>query len=257
MRYLIILSITLLFSTLSSADNLDSKFLVDIGKGVSQSSHLCTLKGKATVDDVNRIDKKLHKWHDENGVNITRSRLEPLFVGASTMSYDFIAVDWMTWETFGEAWDKFMSSSSGQSIFAEYNKIMDCSRVVGSMYPMFRNASAYTDNQGVVTINWCTRKESVSQDALIARHRNYRDGLNADSPIQYWGIGYPSAGARKGQFPGEFFHWNGYADMKDYAAAENNQANNEGWRGRADYYASYADCSGPLLMTHTILKRNN
>ena len=89
------------------ADDHGSGWLVDIGEGVSQSSHLCTLKGKATLADVDKIDVKLHKWHDDNGVNITRSRLEPLFTGASTIPYDFVAVDWMTWETFGDGWDKF------------------------------------------------------------------------------------------------------------------------------------------------------
>ena len=90
----------------------------------------------------------------------------------------------------------------------------------------------------------------------MARHRTYRDGLTDDAAMQWWGIGYPSAGARKGQFPGEFYHWNTYADMKAYAKAQNNLANNEGWRGRQDYYDSYADCSGELLMTHKIVKRN-
>ena len=239
------------------ADDHGSNWLVEIGEGVSQSSHLCSLKGRATLADVDKIDVKLHKWHDDNGVKIYRNRLEPLFTGASTIPYDFVAVDWMTWETFGDGWDKFLTSSEGQSVFAAYNKIMDCTRVVGTIYPMFRKASARQDDQGVVTVNWCTRKDGVSQDSLIARHRTYRDGLTDDAAMQWWGIGYPSAGARKGQFPGEFYHWNTYADMKAYAQAENNMANNEGWRSRQDYYDSYADCSGALLMTHTVLKRNN
>ena len=42
------------------ADDHGSGWLVDIGEGVSQSSHLCTLKGKATLADVDKIDVKLH-----------------------------------------------------------------------------------------------------------------------------------------------------------------------------------------------------
>ena len=161
------------------ADDHGSGWLVDIGQGVSQSSHLCTLKGKATdLADVDKIDVKLHKWHDDNGVNIYQEPWKSRFsTGASTIPYDFIAVDWMTWETFGDGWDKFLTSSEGQSVFAAYNKIMDCTRVVGTIYPMFRKASARQDDQGVVTVNWCTRKDGVSQDSLIARHRTYRDGL--------------------------------------------------------------------------------
>ena len=256
MGHLILLITSFLFFISANADDHSSKWLVEIGEGVSQSSHLCSLKGNATLADVDKIDTKLHKWHDDNGVNITRSRLIPLFAGRSSIPYDFISVDWMTWETFGEGWDKFLSSTEGQSIFAAYNKIMDCTRVAGTIFPMYRKASARDDDEGVMTINWCTRKEGVSQDSLTARHRSYRDSLTEDAAMQWWGIGYPSTGARKGQFPGEFYHWNTYADMKAFAKAENNFANNEGWRSRQDYYDSYADCSGQLLMSHSIVKRN-
>ena len=238
------------------ADDHESNWLVEIGQGVSQTSHLCSFKGKATMADVDKLDSRINKWHENNGTKITRSRLEPLFVGNSSVPFDFVAVDWMTWETFGDAWDKFLASSEGQSIFAASNKILDCSRVTGTVYPVYRNDANATDDQGVVTINWCTKKEGVSEDALLSRHRSYRDTLTSESPVQWWGIGYPSTGARKGQFPGEFFHWNSYADMKGFAQSENNFANNEGWKGRQDYYNSYADCSGQVLMTHTILKRN-
>ena len=70
------------------------------------------------------------------------------------------------------------------------------------IYPMFRKASAKQDDQGVVTVNWCTRKDGVSQDSLMARHRTYSDGLTDDAAMLWWGIGYPSAGPRKGQLPG-------------------------------------------------------
>ena len=39
-----------------------------------------------------------------------------------------------------------------------------------------------------------------------------------------------------------------YADMKTFAAAKNAIANEEGWRARADYYTSYADCTGEHVM---------
>jgi|TARA_B100001964_G_C14201328_1_gene585951 hypothetical protein len=255
MKRIAILTAGLLLSALGSADNQGSGYLVEIGEGLSQSSHLCKLKGKATLSDVDKIDAKLHKWQDDNGVDVIRSRLTPLFVGASTIPYDFIAVDWMTWDNFGGGWDKFMSSSKGQAIFAEYNKIMDCTRVLGSVFPIMRKPAITTDNESIVTVNWCTKKDGVSQDSLSARHRDYRDRMSSTTSIQWWGIGYPSAGARKGQFPGEFYHWVDYPDMKAYAQEQNRIANNEGWKGRRDYYDSYVDCSGEILMTNTVVRR--
>ena len=55
-----------------------------------------------------------------------------------------------------------------------------------------------------MTVNWCTRKDGVSQDSLIARHRTYRDGLTDDAAMQWWGIGYPSAGHGKVNFQASF-----------------------------------------------------
>ena len=43
--------------------------------------------------------------------------------------------------------------------------------------------------------------------------------------------------------------------MSAYAKAQDRMANEEGWRSRQDYYDSYADCSGEILMNHTVVKR--
>ena len=255
MKGLTTLVALLFFASAAIGDDHESGYLVEIGEGLSLSSHICKLQGRATLADVDKIDVRLHKWQDANGLEVVRSRLEPLFVGPPTMDYDYIAVDWMTWDSFGKGWDAFMSSKEGQDIFADYNKIMECSRMVGSIYPMMRKPTVTTDDYSIVTINWCSRKEGVSQDALISKHRDYRDKTAETTTAQWWGIGYPSAGAREGAFPGEFYHWVTYSDMSAYAEAQDRMANEEGWRSRQDYYDSYADCSGEILMNHTVVKR--
>ena len=61
MGHLILLITSFLFLITANADDHSSKWLVEIGEGVSQSSHLCSLKGNATLADVDKIDTKLHK----------------------------------------------------------------------------------------------------------------------------------------------------------------------------------------------------
>ena len=85
MRKLISAILGVLTFGLVYADDHGSNWLVEIGEGVSQSSHLCSLKGKATLADVDKIDAKLHKWHDDNGKLHTFHIPNSYYVPSSTI----------------------------------------------------------------------------------------------------------------------------------------------------------------------------
>ena len=80
MKGLTTLVALLFFASAAIGDDHESGYLVEIGEGLSQSSHIYKLQGRATLADVDKIDLRLHKWQDANGLEVVRSRLEPLFV---------------------------------------------------------------------------------------------------------------------------------------------------------------------------------
>lgn len=228
-------------------DHSEDNWIVNIGEGVAQMAHICTLKNSATLNDVAEIDKKLHRFMDDADIRGFRQILTPLFaVGAQ---YDYLAFDFMDWEQLGVEWDLFLGSKTGNAIATEYAEIEDCDALVAAAYPLLRRADIRSDRTRVVAVEWCTRKDGVSADQINAKHLAIA-AANADNElVGWWGVGYPVAGVREGAFPGDFYHLVNYANMKTFAAAKNAIANKEGWRARADYYTSYADCTGEHVFT--------
>jgi hypothetical protein len=227
-------------------DHAEGNWIVGIGEGVAHMAHICTLKNDATMDDIAKIDKKLHKFLDDENIRGFRQILLPLMAVGTT--YDYIAFDFMDWEELGNEWDLYLDSKTGSEIGSDYDKVEDCDALVAAVYPLLRRAEISSDDSRVVTVEWCTRKDGVSADQLSAEHRAIATE-NADNElVGWWGVGYPLAGVRDGVFPGDFYHLVNYADMKTFAAAKNAIANEEGWRARADYYTSYADCTGEHVM---------
>ena len=108
------------------------------------------------------------------------------------------------------------------------------------------------DDDRVVTWNWCTRKEGVSADQLMAKHQSYAASIEDDEPAIGWAILVPRLGAANA--PGQFAHIMVYRDFEGLMKAQQNLSDG-GWRDRQDYYASYANCNGESVRTETIMRR--
>jgi hypothetical protein len=227
-------------------DHSEGNWIVDVGEGVAQMAHICALKSEATMNDISKIDEKLHKFLDDENIRGFRQILVPLMAVGAT--YDYIAFDFMDWEELGKNWDQYLGSKTGGVIASEYDKVEDCDALVATVFPLLRRPEISSDDSRIVTVEWCTRKDGVSADQLSAKHRAIAAENVDNELVGWWGVGYPMAGVRDGVFPGDFYHLVNYTDMKTFAATKNAIANEEGWKARADYYASYADCTGEHVM---------
>ena len=147
-------------------DHAKGNWIVGIGEGVAHMAHICTLKNDATMDDIAKIDKKLHKFLDHENIRGFRQILLPLMAVGTT--YDYIAFDFMDWEELGNEWDLYLDSKTGSEIGSDYDKVEDCDALVAAVYPLLRRAEISSDDSRVVTVEWCTRKDGVSADQLSA-----------------------------------------------------------------------------------------
>lgn len=243
---------TLLAFQVKAEDN-KATWLVDIGDAVSQTAHVCTLKNDATMKDIARIDKKLHEFMDDNDIRGARQILTPMF--AAGTSYDYIAFDFMTWEQFGKNWDLALKSKEGNGLMADYAEVEDCDAIIASVFPIMRKESNLRSDTMISTVEWCTRRPGVSQQQLGEKHRSVAAAIKDSTTATWWGVGYPAGGLRDGLFPGDFYHLVTYPDMNAFAASRNDIANNGGWKMRADYYTSYADCSGEHVLAGEVVRR--
>ena len=109
-----------------------------------------------------------------------------------------------------------------------------------------------TDNNRVVTWNWCTRKEGVSWDQLNAKHRSAAASTDYDPTSIGWAAFYPHLGGANA--PGEFAHVVIYPNVEALMERGARYAQG-GWRALDDYYTSYADCSGESARLETVMYR--
>tara|TARA_B100000405_G_scaffold217224_1_gene153734 strand:- start:583 stop:1347 length:765 start_codon:yes stop_codon:yes gene_type:complete len=246
MKNLITSAITLAFSVTSIADDHKPDWAVEIGNAVAQTVWLCDLINGSTMEDVTRIDKRLHKYLDTHQLRIKRDIILPSLDTYS--GYDYGALEWATWDEWGRAQDIFSTTEEGQSIAAAYGEIEKCNRWEASVYPIMRDASVMQDATTVATVNWCKRRPGVSTDQLISKHSEIVSRIKDTHPAVWWGVAYPELGVQQGQAPGDFYHYMIYPDYKALAKAKNSQANKEGWRNLEDYYTSYADCAGQVAV---------
>ena len=115
-----------------------------------------------------------------------------------------------------------------------------------SMHRYYHQYTKYSeDTSRVLSINWCSKKEAVSMESLMAKHLSFTNPPNPHT--LHWGIAAPAWGVRSGDIQGEFAHFVGYADMKAALADQKDIATEGGWKQRRDYFNSYADCSGENL----------
>ena len=121
------------------------------------------------------------------------------------------------------------------------------------MATLYVDDSIVEQDTRIVTMNWCSRLPGVTYDQIQDRHRSMLTNRSPDSPIVAWSIVYNGLGMRNA--PGEYMHLLSFANNAALQAYMNNYANNEGWRGRVAYEASYASCTGQNVYFAEVLHR--
>ena len=244
----------LLAGTASARGEEGANWLVPLGSAVSHTAHICQLKDGATMEDIARIDERLHESLRDRSVTGLRQIVTPLF--AVNAGYDYLAFMWSTWEEFGDLWNWITGTPEGQAMAHAWDDYESCEAVVSSVFPLLRQAVQEVSGPQVATAEWCTRKDGISQEQLGAKHRSIADANRENPLVAWWGVGYPQGGARTDAFPGEFFHLVTYRDMAAYAGAKQAIADG-GWRERGDYYSAYADCTGEHVLSVQNVFRGN
>jgi len=215
-----------------------------MGNGTTEAAQLtlCTLNSGKTLKDAEKLIPSIREVHKEIGLDSFFGLMTPLFVSRQS-TIDFIYADFVPFDELAGAWDEFMVSAAGAKLQAAIDKTATCNR---SMHRYYHQYTKYSeDTSRVLSINWCSKKEAVSMESLMAKHLSFTNPPNPHT--LHWGIAAPAWGVRSGDIQGEFAHFVGYADMKAALADQKDIATEGGWKQRRDYFNSYADCSGENL----------
>ena len=245
-----------LLCSLSSADD-HATFTggMDPQAPMNVQTQLCTLKPGKTMAQYNRLNDKYIAWSKKNGVETTFVRNMPFITHrnpnnrSKTEFVEFLVSDHAT---SGKAWDLWLSTPEGQKLNEEWQSIAQCDMKMATLNTQWANVDALnSDDSRFAMWNWCTRKEGVSVDSLIAKHaaiaKDYPDGVSNIGWFTYMPI---LGGANA---PGTFANIIVFPDMAGLMAHKQ-WLSEGGWKVRYDYY-NYVDCAGDYVMTEEVLHR--
>ena len=162
-----------LLSSLSFADD-HATFTggMDPQAPMNAQTQLCTLKPGKTMAQYNRLNDKYIAWSKKNEVETTLVRSIPFITHGNpnnrskTEFVEFLVSDHAT---SGKAWDLWLSTPEGQKLNEEWQSIAQCDMKMATLNTQWANVDALNnDDSRFAMWNWCTRKEGVSVDSLIA-----------------------------------------------------------------------------------------
>ena len=222
---------------------------------MNAQTQLCTLKPGKTMAQYNRLNDKYIAWSKKNEVETTLVRSIPFITHGNpnnrskTEFVEFLVSDHAT---SGKAWDLWLSTPEGQKLNEEWQSIAQCDMKMATLNTQWANVDALnSDDSRFAMWNWCTRKEGVSVDSLIAKHaaiaKDYPEGVSNIGWFTY----LPILGGANA--PGTFANIIVFPDMA--GLMEHKQWLSEGgWKVRYDYY-NYVDCAGDYVMIEEVLHR--
>ena len=218
-------------------------------------TQLCTLNPGKTMAQYNRLNQKYIAWSKKNGVETTYVRSLPFITHGNpndrskTEFVEFLVSDHAT---SGKSWDLWLSTPEGQKLNEEWQSIAQCDVKMATVNTQWANVDALNkDDTRFAMWNWCTRKEGVSVDSLMAKHAS----IAKDYPEGVGNIGWftyvPMIGGANA--PGTFANITVFPDVA--RLMEHKQWLAEGgWKVRYDYY-NYVDCVGDYVMIEEIMHR--
>jgi len=228
---------------------------MDPAEPMSVQAQICNLNDGVSLSDYNKVTEKYKKWAKKNDAEVALFRQFPMMThNNSNNPYpaDFVEFLVTDFENAGTSWDKWMTTKTGQKLAAEWGDVGTCHIKMGALFTQWADVEAInTDNDRIVTWNWCTRRDGVTHDDLNKAHAAFieenPDGLGNIG----WFTLYPNIGGADAA--GEFAHIVVYPDMAGLMEHQEWFAKG-GWRGRMDYY-QMADCTGEAVMTEQVLGR--
>jgi len=230
---------------------------LNLAQGNSLQMQLCTLKpGKSMASYAKVVDAYI-EWSKDNNVEVFVLRATPMFVSPpenANRGFDFMEMLLGPYEVSGRGWTQWLTGEDGRKLNAQWQEAADCNVSINTAYiAVIDQAALSARNDRVMVMNWCTRREGVSVDQLVAKHQQIASEWTAESPLKAWAIMYPGLGSRN--MPGEFAHILTFADASGLMAWQDSLANAEGWRNRLDYETSYAECIGDNVYYAEVLNR--
>ena len=152
---------------------------------MNAQTQLCTLNPGKTMAQYNRLSQKYIAWSKKHDVETTVIRANNFISHDNPdnrSNTDFIEFLVSDHETSAKGWELWLSTPDGQKLNDEWQSIAKCDLKMATVYTRWANIEAMNSSKNRFAMwNWCTRKEGISSDSLMAKHNsiaaNFPDGV--------------------------------------------------------------------------------
>ena len=217
---------------------------------VALQSSICQLKEGKTLGDLDKALGPWRKWASSNNYDSFVSQNTPIYMGGD-VGADVIWMEASPFELLGNAWESWLQD--GASAQASIDKVVTCKRSLASFWRQYVADGFIDDEDRILQVNWCTRRDGISWSDIGERHRAARENMNSN--IGAWGVMFPAKGMREGDYPGEFAHMMLFTDMTALMRYQEDFTNGGGWRAREEYYNNFASCTGENVYSSRVINR--
>ena len=224
--------------------------VVDPVRPVAVETYLCTLNTGKTMADVDAVNAIWLAAVAEGPYNGFAVQLTPRY---GNVPYDVIFFEYHALDQVAESQEWY--DDNGQDTNAAFLEAVSCQTSLNGSYLTYvSEAILQDDDQGFVSLNWCTIGDGVSPEALAAERNAFAQRLNDANVRTAYSVMFPNFGTRTENSLGDFAQVMVYPDWTALASSHQFWASG-GWRARAEYQRKFAQCTGPNVYDAVVLHR--
>ncbi len=224
--------------------------VVDPVRPVAVETYLCTLNTGKTMADVDAVNATWLAAVAEGPFNGLEVQLTPRY---GKGPYDVIFFEYLALDQVAQYREWY--DDNGQDVNAAFQEAVSCqTQLNGSYLTYVSEAILQDDDQGFVSLNWCTIRDGVSAEALAAERNTFAHRLNDANVRAAYSVMFPHFGVRTENRLGDFAQVMVYPDWTALASAHQHWATG-GWRAQGEYQRKFAQCTGSNVYDAVILHR--
>ena len=224
--------------------------IIDPVRPIAVQQYLCTLNTGKTMADLAEALQGRHAAAEASGYNGFSVQLTPRY--AST-PFDVIWLDLLPFDQVADTaqwWD-----DNAQEELASIFEVVSCQASLNASMLMYQSeAMLQDDDHAFLTWNWCTSLDGVSPEAHAAGRAAFVQRLSDANVRAAYSVMFPNFGVRTNNRLGDFAQIMVYPDWTALAGAHEYWATG-GWRARAEYERTFAQCTGQNVYDVTVFNR--
>ena len=234
------LTIFLLSFSVMADDHMENPAFIPL------EGYACNFSKGKDMDDLYKVVDKWNEHIDEGGTQYNSWVFTPFYYSEEEAADIYWIGVSPTWEEMLKT-DEHMTKPEGQKIQAQFNKVSPCYDHTNWGYESVRTGSD-SDDDGVVTLQWCDLTEDTTRDQVLAADKKYNAYMESTGSSSGAGRWWPGSGIPS-RFTADFIWGVGADSLSDWGRGADRAVNGGGNQAMQSIYGDLMTCSNRSVYT--------